>query len=59
MLGEIQRVMAPGGRCVLITMAQDFVLARALGAFGPPQWRGTVDAHPFATSDAPAAAPTS
>jgi hypothetical protein len=51
MLGEIQRVMAPGGRYVLITMAQDYVLARALGAFSPPQWRGTVDVHPFTPSD--------
>jgi hypothetical protein len=51
MFAEIQRVLAPGGKYVLVTMAQGFVLARALGSFAPPKWRGTVDVHPFVPSD--------
>ena len=51
MFGEIQRVLAPGGKYVLVTMAQSFVLQRVLDAFTAPTWRGTVDIHSFVPGD--------
>lgn len=51
MFTEIQRVLAPGGRYMLVTMAQSFVLQRVLGAFSRPCWRGTVDIHSFMPGD--------
>ena len=51
MLCEIQRVLAPGGHYALITMAQEFVLAKVLLTFSPPHWNGTIDIQPFFPSD--------
>lgn len=51
MFAEIQRVLKPGGRYVLVTMAQSFVLQRALGAFTVPAWCGTIDIHSFVPGD--------
>ena len=51
MFSEIQRVLATGGRYVLVSMCQDFVLARVLGCFAAPAWRGRVDIQPFVPGD--------
>jgi SAM-dependent methyltransferase len=42
MLREVGRVLAPGGVYVLVSMAQGFVLERALTAFCPPSATGMV-----------------
>ncbi len=51
MFAEIQRVLAPGGKYVLVSMAQSFVLQRVLSAFSAPSWYGTVDVHSFVPGD--------
>ena len=56
MFAEIQRVLAPGGKYALVTMAQGYVLARVLSAFSAPRWAGTVDIHPFVPGDGTARA---
>jgi hypothetical protein len=59
MLRETQRVLASRGRFFLVTMAQDFVLAKVFQVFasrlpdGSPGWAGWVTVQPFRPTDGP------